>query len=537
MNTNTLALLPEIVLTLAGVIVMVLEPVLKPRSSRKPLGWLAILATVAAGIASYLQLRAVNRSDSPALFAFSGTIQIDAFSVFFHLLIAAIVLVSLLGSLDYFNRPEGHAGEYFALILFGAVGSMLMTCSVELLMVFIGLEISSIASYILCGFRKGQATGAESSLKYFLLGSFSTAFFLYGIAMAFGATGSNSISAIAHALSAGSHVGGIGTDTPRLAFLALGMLLIGLGFKVSAAPFQVWTPDVYQGAPTPVVGMISTAPKAAAFAVLLRITFIGFPTVEHRWAMLLWIVAALSMTVGNLGALMQTNVKRMLAYSSIAHAGYLLAAFTAFPQQGISAACFYTASYAAMNVGAFAVITQLSGYDDHTRSIADFTGAALRRPWLGALLAFFLLSLIGIPFTGGFFGKFYVFAAVLNGQHVWLAIIGLLNSGLACFYYLRLLAALYTRHPHERGNDRAVYTRLSFPAGLGLAATALATLALGIVPGRLLKLTSHAAGDLLDPRSSTMPANTAAMRKHEEPSSPAAVLTPRTIQPETQAVP
>ena len=489
MNANTLALLPEIILTVAAVLIMLLEPVLPVHTSRKPLGWLAILSTSLAGAASYYQLRQVDALGHPVL-AFSGSMQVDAFSVFFHLLIASIVVVSLLGSLDFFDRENGHAGEYFALVLFGAVGMMLMTSATELLMVFVGLEISSISSYILCGFRKGQATGAESSLKYFLLGSFSTAFFLYGIALAFGATGSTSIAAIASAL-------GNGTTTPHLALLALGMVLIGLGFKVSAAPFHVWTPDVYQGAPAPIVGMMSTAPKAAAFAVLLRITFIGFATVEHRWAAMLWVMAALSMTVGNLGALLQRNVKRMLAYSSIAHAGYLLAAFTAFPARGISAACFYTATYAAMNVGAFAVVTQLAGYDEHHRTIEDFTGSALRRPVLGALLAFFLLSLIGIPFTGGFFGKFYVFTAALAAGHVWLTLIGLLNSGLACFYYLRLLAALYTRHPHERGNDRAVYTKLSFPAGLALTATALGTLVLGIMPGRFVGMTEHAAASVL----------------------------------------
>ena len=447
------------------------------------LGWLAIFATVLAGAASVWQLRLGT------IMAFSDTIQVDAFSVFFHLLIAAVVLVTLLGSLDYFDGHATHAGEYFALVLFGSVGMMLMTCSVELLMVFVGLEISSISTYIMAGFRKGKATGVESSIKYFLLGSFATAFFLYGIALAFGATGSTSIAAIA--------VGLRSTATPTLAFLALGMIVIGLGFKVSAAPFHVWTPDVYQGAPAPVVGLMSTAPKAAAFAVLLRITFVGFADMHHRWAVLMWVLAALSMTVGNLGALRQTNVKRMLAYSSIAHAGYLLAAFTAFPQNGIAAACFYTAAYSAMNVGAFAVVTQIAGYTEHTRTIEDYTGVALRRPWMGALLGFFLLSLIGIPFTGGFFGKFYAFSAAIGGGHTLLAVVGLLNSGLACTYYLRLLVAMYTRHPHEKGNDLAVFTRLSVPAAVGLAGCALATLALGVAPGHVLNLANRGASAIL----------------------------------------
>src|SRR6202051_985250 len=315
MSTNILALLPELILTLTGVLIMLAEPCLAPASSRKPLGSIAIAGTIASLFASWYQV------SLGTIHAFSNTIQVDAFSVLFHYVIGAVVLVTLLGSLDYFEGNASHAGEYFALLCFGAVGMMFMTCSVELLMVFVGLEISSITTYILCGFRKGQATGTESSIKYFLLGSFATAFFLYGVALAFGATGSTNLYAIALGLQT--------TATPALAFTALALILIGLGFKVSAAPFHVWTPDVYQGAPAPVVGLMSTAPKAAAFAVLLVITFSGFPADERRWAMLLWALAALSMTIGNLGALKQTDVKRLLAYSSIAHAGYLLVALTA----------------------------------------------------------------------------------------------------------------------------------------------------------------------------------------------------------------
>jgi NADH-quinone oxidoreductase subunit N len=489
LSPNVLALLPEYILTITGVLVMLIEAVLKPETDRKPLGWLAILGTLAAGAASLYQLQ------FGTVQAFSGSIQIDAFSVFFHVLIAAVVLVTLLGSLDYFDGRASHAGEYFALALFGAVGMMFMTCSVELLMVFIGLEISSISTYIMAGFRKGQATGSEASIKYFLLGSFATAFFLYGIALAFGATGSTSIAAIAAGLATSA--------TPTMAFLALAMIVIGLGFKVSAAPFHVWTPDVYQGAPAPVVGLMSTAPKAAAFAVLLRITFSGFLGMQPRWAVLIGAIAVLSMTIGNLGALLQKDVKRMLAYSSIAHAGYLLVAFTAFPADGIAAACFYTAAYAAMNVGAFAVITQVSGYDETSRSTEDFTGLALRRPVMAALLTFFLLSLIGIPFTGGFFGKFYVFSAAISSGHIWIAVIGLANSGVACFYYLRLIAALYTKSLKDvtaEGVDIVPEPSfLSVPAAIGLTLAAAATLALGILPGHVLSLAQRAGTTSLAP--------------------------------------
>ena len=482
MSSNLLALLPEIILTVTGVLVMLAEAMIAPGKSRKPLGWLAIFGTFAAGFAAIVQLRYVNPHGP--FTAFYNTVQVDAFSIFFHLLIASVVLVTLLGSLDYFESPHTHAGEYFALVLFGATGMMFMTCSIELLMVFIGLEISSISTYILAGFRKGQATASESALKYLLLGSFATAFLLYGIALCFGATGSTSIAAIASAISV--------TQTPMLAYLAVAMVLIGLGFKVSAAPFHIWTPDVYQGAPAPVVGLMSTAPKAAAFAVLLRFLFNATPTLRNHWFPLIVIMAVLSMCIGNLGALMQRDVKRLLAYSSIAHAGYLLVAFTATHSEAVAGACFYTAAYAAMNVGAFLVLTQLSGFDEKLRTIDDFTGIALERPGMAALLTLFLLSLIGIPFTAGFFGKFYVFSAAIHNGYVWLAVVGLANSGIACFYYLRLLAAMYTR-PVADTVPAPAARRVTAPVIVALAATAGATLLLGIFPTRVLNLVQRAA--------------------------------------------
>jgi len=468
-------------MTVTGVLVMLLEPVIAPGKSRKPLGWLAILGTFAAGLAAFYQLQIVNAGGP--ITAFYATLQIDTFSIFFHLLIASIVLVTLLGSLDYFESPITHAGEYFALVLFGATGMMFMTSSVELLMVFIGLEISSISTYILAGFRKGRATASEAAIKYFLLGSFATAFFLYGVALLYGATGSTSLGAIADGLTT--------TVTPRMAYLAVAMVLIGLGFKVSAAPFHVWTPDVYQGAPSPVVGLMSTAPKAAAFAVMLRFLFNGAPLLYGHWIGLIEVLAVLSMTVGNLGALLQRDVKRLLAYSSIAHAGYLLVAFSSNQQDAVASTCFYTAAYAAMNIGAFLVLTQLSGFDEKLRSIDDFTGIGIKRPVLSALLGFFLLSLIGIPFTGGFFGKFYSFSAAIHSGHVALAIIGLVNSGVACFYYLRLLLALYSR-PLPDTVQELPNRSVAFPAGLALAATALATFGLGVLPAPLLHLVQRA---------------------------------------------
>jgi NADH-quinone oxidoreductase subunit N len=472
MNTTPqiLRILPEVILTVVGVLIMLIEPVLPKSVNRKSLGWFTALGVVAALAASLYQYQL------PVGTAYFGTVQTDAFSIFFHVLICGIVLASVLISIDSIDGTSSFIGEYFALAAFGAVGMMLMTSAVELLLVFIGLEISSISTYILAGLRKKSAKAPESSLKYFLLGSFATAFFLYGVALIFGATGTTAIYEITGQLGM--------SQTPMLALIGLVMILIGLSFKVSAAPFQVWTPDVYEGAPSPVVGLMSTAPKAAAFAVLLRVLYGSFPALHLHWVPLIWLIAALSMTIGNLGALRQKNVKRLLAYSSIAHAGYLLVAFTALSADGIAAASFYAVSYAAMNVGVFAIVSHAGGYDDRLTLIDDYRGLAYRSPLLGGAMGFFLISLIGIPFTGGFFGKFYVFTAAIHSGFVWLAVIGLINSGIAAYYYLRVLAAVYTK-PYESSPVLTV-PRASFSLLLALLITISATLILGIVPGRIL---------------------------------------------------
>src|ERR1700684_1166101 len=327
--------LPEIVLTVFGMIVMMLEPLLDERTGQKILGVIALVGSLAGLGATWFMAQAPGP-------AFWNTLQVNGFSVFFHVLVIAIAAVVILSSFEYMAVQRIRAGEYYALILFGTVGMALMSSAVELVLIFIALEISSIASYVLAGFRRHEATSAESSLKYFLLGSFATAFFLYGVALMFGATGSTNINQISSALLAG--------PIPLLAFVAVAFMFVGLAFKVAAAPFHVWTPDVYEGAPAPIVGLMSTAPKAAAFAVLLRIVFV---INVHAIFWVIWVTAALSMTLGNVGALVQNNVKRLLAYSSIAHAGYLLVAFAALPETAIPAAMFYTAAYAVTNIGAF----------------------------------------------------------------------------------------------------------------------------------------------------------------------------------------
>jgi NADH-quinone oxidoreductase subunit N len=359
-----------------------------------------------------------------------------------------------------------------------------MSSAVELVLIFVALEISSIATYILAGFRRRSAISSESSVKYFLLGSFATAFFLYGVALMFGATGSTSISVIGQAL--GQYVGN--GHGPLLAYLGVALMFVGLGFKVAAAPFHIWTPDVYEGAPSPVVGFMSTAPKAAVFAVLLRIMFQG--QAPGRVA-LIWVVAALSMTIGNIAALVQDNVKRLLAYSSIAHAGYLLVAFAVWPSSdpsnGIAAAMFYTASYAVMNVGAFAVVGHLAGAGERYVTLEDYAGLGRRSPTIAAILTIFLLSLIGIPITGGFFAKFYVFSAALQQNLIGLVIIGVLNSAVAAYYYLRIIVVMYMREPREEIPVTPVPPGLGFALALSLAAT----IYLGVLPGRVLEYASR----------------------------------------------
>jgi len=462
---DILRILPEVILTLTGVAIMLIDASWPAGWARRPLGWVATVGALLALWASLGQLAL------PAGAGFYGAVETSAFTVFFHVLICGLVLVVLLLSLDTLPADSHHQGEFYALIAFGAVGMCLMTGAVELLLVFIALEISSISTYILTGYRKDTANGPEAAIKYFLLGSFATAFLLYGIALIFGATGTTQIYEIARLAPA--------AQNQSLILAGLGLMLVGILFKVSAAPFHVWTPDVYEGAPLPVAALLATAPKAAAFALLLRVVYQMLPTLRPVWSPLLWGVAALSMTVGNLAALRQQNVKRMLAYSSIAHAGYLLAAFSGLGTSGITAACFYTAAYAAMNVGIFAVITVASGYDEKLPLIADFRGLIYRSPLVGGLLIFFLASLVGIPFTGGFLGKLTSFSVAMKGGAVWLVTLGLLNSGLAAAYYMRLALAAAQR-PKE-GTTAA--PRVGVAVGVALLLAAATTLVLGVLPG------------------------------------------------------
>jgi NADH-quinone oxidoreductase subunit N len=472
-------ILPELILSAFGIVVMVLDPLVDEEKSQKLLGYIALGGTIAGLLATW------QMAKSPGL-AFSNMVKVDGFSVFFHVLVIAIAAVVILSSFEYMAVQRIRAGEYYALILFGVVGMALMSSAVELVLIFISLEISSISTYILTGFRRNEASSSESSLKYFLLGSFATAFFLYGVAMMFGATGSTNIAVISQKLQAG--------PVELLVYVAMALMFVGLGFKVAAAPFHIWTPDVYEGAPAPIVGFMSTAPKAAAFAVLLRVAFtINAP--GRFW--LVWLAAGLSMSLGNVGALVQTNVKRLLAYSSIAHAGYLLVAFAMNAPYnfvaGISAAMFYTAAYAAMNVGAFAVVSHFANAGERYVTLEDYEGLGRSSPLLAATLTIFLLSLIGIPITGGFFAKFYVFSAAMRSQLTWLTLIGVVNSAIGAYYYLRIVVVMYMRESRKQ----VPVTPVPFGLGLALAVSVIATLYLGILPNRVLQYARQSAEQIL----------------------------------------
>ena len=474
-SAEYLRILPEIVLTVVGTLIMFLEAVLSDWQKRvfAPLSLAGLTAALVAAIAA-------NGNPGPA---FHDMLIVDGFATFFRVLVIAVGMLAVFASTEYLKREAHPGGEFYALILFSVVGGSIMAAANELIMIFIGLEISSIASYILAGYLRDDARNNESALKYFLLGSFATAFLLYGIAWIYGFTGSTNLVEIRRQLDMPGGPSVLITGT------AAALMFVGFGFKISAAPFQVWAPDVYQGAPAPVSAFLSVGPKAAAFAILMRTYLTAFAPIADRWEPILWTCALATMLVGNLAAIQQSNIKRLLAYSSIAHAGYILVAVTAHSEIGSAAAMFYLAAYAFTNFGAFAVVTHVARKGERFTKVDDFAGLAQRQPMMAAMLTIFLLSLIGVPLTGGFFGKFYIFKAALDANLVWLTILGLLNSAIAAYYYLRVLVVMYMKDPE--GSD------VLLPAGPALKVavygSAIATLLLGIFPSFVLDFASKAA--------------------------------------------
>jgi NADH-quinone oxidoreductase subunit N len=469
-SVEYLRFLPEMILSITATLVMVLEP-LSTSAKRNGLAGLSLVGLFGA-------LAAVIFANGFPGMSFSDLLVVDGFGTLFRVLVIAVGVLTVFSSNPFLNREGANSGEYYALVLFSIVGQCVMVTANDLIMVFIGLEISSISSYVLAGYLRDDKRANEAALKYFLLGSFATAFLLYGVALIYGATGSTNLLHIRAVIS-----GPVSAPSTMLVGVAAALILVGFAFKVSAAPFQMWAPDVYQGAPTPVTAFLSAGPKAAAFAVLLRVFMTSFQPAGESWEPLIWMSALLSMTIGNFAALVQTDAKRMLAYSSIAHAGYILVAMTARSEDGVAAAMFYLAAYVLMNIGAFAVIAYISGKGEKYLKIQDLAGLGLKQPLVAAALTIFMLSLIGVPLTAGFFGKFYIFKAALESRLVWLAVLGLLNSAVGAYYYLRILVVMYMQEPGE------AVSRLE-PMALGLKAAIIAPLAgvllLGIFPTALL---------------------------------------------------
>ncbi len=426
--------LPDIVLSLVGIAILLVDPFVN--KAKKSL--LGILALVGVGSAALCTVNLIGNDGS----YFSGMIVVDNFSLFFRFTFLIISGLTILSSLNYLRRQHLDLGEYHALVLFATVGMNLMAASNELIMIFLGLETLSISCYILLGVRRNYSKSNESALKYFLLGSFSSAFLLYGIALTYGATKTTHLELIARQILTGS------VDM-RLIFAALALMFIGFGFKVAAAPFHVWTPDVYEGAPTPVTAFMSVGPKAAGFAIFLRVFLVGLPATYEKWFAIVYFSAILTMTLGNLAAIVQSNIKRLLAYSSIAHAGYILVAFATGKENGVAAILFYTLVYALMNIGAFAVVALIGREGERKLNIEDYAGLGFKQPYLAGSLSVFLLSLAGIPLTAGFAGKFFIFRAAIESDLVWLTIIGVLNSAISVYYYLRVIVIMYMKEPVE----------------------------------------------------------------------------------------
>ncbi|HKM91697.1 MAG TPA: NADH-quinone oxidoreductase subunit N [Candidatus Acidoferrales bacterium] len=466
-----------------GILIMVVDPFVSA-ARKNGIARLGVLGGFTALLSVWISSEHMGRSfpDLP----YAGLIQVDYFSIFLFLAIFAFALLAMLGSLDYLEREHLQQGEYYALVLFAAAGMAVMACAQELLTAFIGLEVSSISSYILAGYRRNAPKSNEAALKYFLLGSFATAFFLYGAAIIFGGVGSTRLEVIRERIQYGQQ-----TDT-NLLVLGIALVLVGLAFKVAAAPFQFWTPDVYEGAPTPVTGLFASGPKAAAFAVLVRVFYAAFGSYSGTWFWAIWISAVLTMFLGNLAAIVQTSAKRMLAYSSIAHAGYLLVAFAADNRVGVAALLFYLLTYGLVKLGAFTLLGHLGDTGERHMEIQDLAGLGRTHPLAAACMSVFLLSLMGLPITAGFMGKLYILKASLDAGLTGLAVILAVNSVISAYYYLRVVRLMYFSEPSADWRPAPV----PYAVGAVMLFTTFATIYLGLFPDAVKELATLSANAL-----------------------------------------
>lgn len=498
LNVNFAIILPELIVGGVAVIVMMVDAFTREKQ-RWLTGGISLFGLAAAAIACVWMWKGGVASSAAN---FNGMIVLDEMRLAFTLIFLLVSALTILISVVWVEGEKLPAGELHSLLMFATAGMMLMASGNDLVIIFLGLEILSIATYVMAGFRRSDLRSNESSLKYFILGSFSSAFLLYGIALVYGATATNSglagttnITLIAERLNDSRY--------PALLFAGAAMMLVGFGFKIATAPFHVWTPDVYEGAPTPVTAFMAAGPKAAGFASFMRVFVFGFPfifaaanssstdvMIHNAWLTALSVVAILTMTVGNFVAIVQNNVKRMLAYSSIAHAGYALVGFVAAGaasdaarrREALAAVAFYMLTYAVMNLGAFAVVTMIARTGDRRTEVEDYNGIGFRAPVLSFALSLFLLSMLGLPLTAGFMGKIMVFRSALDMGYYALVIIGVINTAVSAYYYLRLIIVMFFR---ERTTE---WSAPLVPASITIALiiTVLGTFYLGIFPGRVL---------------------------------------------------
>jgi NADH-quinone oxidoreductase subunit N len=468
MDANLIPLLPATQVLLTALIVMLLDLFMK-EGEKALLAWVSLLGL---GLCASETVLLWGSQET----AFGDAVHLDNFALFFTQIFLGVAALTILSSVHYVRELKIHEGEFYALVLFATVGMILMAEANDLIIFFLGLETMSMAVYILTGLWRASSSSSEAAMKYFLMGAFATGFLLYGIALIYGATGSTNLTQISAFM--------VEQPSGWPLYLVGGalLLLVGLAFKVGAVPFHFWVPDAYEGAPTPVTGFMSVAVKAAAFAGWGRIVLHKLSLLDADWSTPLWVLAVATMTVGNLLAITQSSVKRMLAYSSIAHAGYLLIAFVVGEEWGGLPLLFYLLAYSFMTLGAFAVITAMTDKDHPRETYSDFAGLGFKRPFLAMAMALFMLSLAGFPPLAGFAGKFYIFRAAVLSGHLSLAIIGVLNSLLSVVYYLRVIVAMYMEEGGAEGKSFGQSPYLYVAVALAV----VGTLYLGVVPSAAL---------------------------------------------------
>ena len=493
-NTPTVdwaASLPLLILGGAALLLLLVSALTSARPGRGTYAAITVLACVfTVGSGASLWHRVTDPKHGPFTTA-KGAVIVDGFSVFFVVVIALGIALTALLADDFLRREDLDGPELYVLMLLAGAGGVVMAMANDLIVIFLGLETLSIALYVMAGFNRRRAQSREAAMKYFVLGAFSSAFLLYGVALVYGATGSTNLTKIVSFLARNS------LESKGLLLGGLAMLLVGLGFKVSAVPFHGWTPDVYQGAPTPVTAFMASASKAGAFAALLRVFVATFHTHRLDWQPIVWVLAVLTLVVGSILAIVQDDVKRMMAYSSISHAGFILVGVQAATARGTSAALFYVLTYTFMIAGTFGVATIVAGKGDDRHGLDAYRGLSRRRPGLALAFTVFLLAQAGVPLTSGFMAKFYVIGSAVSAHSYALAIIAMISAVISAFVYLRVVVAMHmTDETEEEAGPRV---RIPFAAGIALAASVAVTLGVGVLPGRVIHVSDRAVPAVLAP--------------------------------------